>query len=207
MRHYPRSILASLVILVAWFTSSVAIEYFPSKEGPVFNYTYGPVIIIEDYGGVFYRSYCYECFATSANGYEIGAEGDVYWVSYGSSCQQCPDPDIFFFEPNILYLDFPLDTGKSWSCSVVETGLWGPGDGVAANFEANVRGPETVSVPAGEFDVIVVSWSLKYENAYLDRTGELWLHRQLGPINDLVSWEGIVDTESRSWGGVKALYR
>ncbi|MFN2370502.1 MAG: hypothetical protein ABR506_05020 [Candidatus Krumholzibacteriia bacterium] len=37
---------------------------------------------------------------------------------------------------------------------------------------------------------------------------ELWLlHPQLGRVEGLLSWEGIVPNEAAAWGGVKALYR
>ena len=71
-----------------------------------------------------------------------------------------------------------------------------------------VAGPTTITVPAGTFDVIAVAMEYTYRlQVASNRRVILYFHRQLGPVNGLVSWEGIVATDHTSWGSLKALFR
>jgi hypothetical protein len=119
-----------------------------------------------------------------------------------------PDPDITTYDAPLKYLDFPLETGRQWSSSA---GIipWDPqATPVQVTLAGEVIGPETCTVPAGVFDVIVVRLTLTCaDEPWRDWTRTLWLHHQLGPVNDLVSWTGVVGTGPISWGSLKATWR
>ena len=74
--------------------------------------------------------------------------------------------------------------------------------------EGTVIGPAVVTVEAGTFDVIKVNIEKRYPNAPMYNTvEELWLHRQLGQVNNLTQWTGIVSATGTTWGSLKGLYR
>lgn len=188
-----------------------AVPWFPSVAGPTFTYAFGTVVIGE--GAVpatFSRGWCMggTPWGCEVQTFSIDGDGDVLYLSIGYSAPAMPDPDITTFDAPLKYLDFPLETGRQWSSSA---GIipWDPqAPPVPVTLAGTVVGPETVTVPAGTFDVIVVRLTLTCaDEPWRDWTRELWLNRFLGPVNDLLSWTGVVGTGPISWGSLKATFR
>ena len=200
---------AHVVVFVAFFAvcgSTYAIDYFPSEPGPWFDYTYGPVTIRDVGNGVFSRVCCDGCIVGSFKNYIVGPTGDLFYVKYGSFAESAPMPEIRRFEPYLLYLDYPLEIGKTWTSMASLFNDFSEDDTVT--LSGTVVGSEVVTVPAGSFEVLCVTLQYEYlVEWWLNRTETLWLHIQLGPVNNLEEWTGIVATDGLSWSTVKALYR
>jgi hypothetical protein len=194
------------VVLLVAANLSYAIDYFPTGAGAQLRY--GDIWV-----EISSSSQDHACHTTSdlesqnTVCYTVDANGDVVlayriyssrpggWVSHWIS-----------FSPQAVYLDFPLDTGKTWSYATNAIEEDGPSDAMV--LEGTVIGPAVVTVEAGTFDVIKVHISKHYSNApWYNSVEELWLHRQLGQVNNLSQWSGIVGTAGATWGNVKALYR
>jgi len=202
---YLKNIILTAIILTA--NGAIAVEYFPSEPGLQFVYSNFPLVIHATDTGGFMRVNCPECEIISYTTFIEGSSGNIFLQSFGSVSSAGPDPDETYFEPDLKYLDFPLEPSKTWSSTATQFDLWG-GEEDTITLTGSVLGTEVVSVPAGEFEVLVVALEFEYEALYwLNHTEVLWLHSQLGPVKDLVSWTGIVSTENASWGTVKALYR
>ncbi len=190
--------------------SAAAVTYFPSDAGPVFEYTSGEVTI----GGgpvSFTRAHVTGSgtfWFSSFERFAVTEGGDVLKAEEGGGCSACPDPDITYFDPPYLLLDFPLTAGKTWRSDTMTTALWGYEDPVPVTVIGTVVGPATVTVPAGTFEVMQVRIVRQcVQKPQLNRDFVYWLHPQLGPVEGLVSWEGVVPDAPSTWGGVKALYR
>ena len=196
---------AGILLCGSWLGAA---EYFPSDPGSTFNYTNGPVTISSVGPGEFGRVTCGACVVGSANTYRVDASGDIYEVGYGYFAQAAPDPDIYLYEPNLLYLDFPLDSGKEWQ-STAELHYYMSSDVLdTVTLRGRVVGPRSVTVPAGDFEVIEVELNYQYAiESWRSVTQVLWLQRQLGPVNGLVSWTGVIPAEKTTWGSLKAGYR
>ncbi len=208
MRRCRTSIALVTAVLVLYCGQSGAVDYFPSEPGPTFNYSCGPVTISADGSGGFGRVICANCIVGAVNSYKINASSDVLETSYGYFAQAAPDPDIYIYEPGLLYLDLPLDAGKEWQ-STAELRYYMGGDALdTVTLHGRVIGPRTVTVPAGEFEVIEVELSYQFAvEEWRSSTTVLWLQRQLGPVNGLESWTGVIAAEETTWGSVKAAYR
>jgi hypothetical protein len=208
MRRCGTAIVVATAALSLWYGRSAAVEYFPSDPGPIFNYACGPVTISADGSGGFGRVICANCVVGAVNSYKIDANADILETSYGYFAQAAPDPDIYVYEPGLLYLDFPLDTGKEWQ-STAELRYYMGGDALdTVTLHGRVVGPRTVTVAAGEFEVIEVELGYQYAvEDWRSSTTVLWLQRQLGPVNGLESWTGVISTEKTTWGTLKAGYR
>jgi len=202
--QYFKTMVAALVLFSG---PASAIEYFPSETGPVFSYSSGPVKIQVTGSGIFKRVKCEGCIVWEETEFIVDSGGDVLLQSHIISSNAAPDPGGFLLTPNLKYLDFPLETSKSWVSTAHQDNFFdAPSDTVT--LTATVLGPATVSVPAGDFEVIIVSLEFEYRiYAWNNRSEVLWLHRQLGPVNNLESWTGIVEAEEKSLGSIKALYR
>jgi hypothetical protein len=199
--------MAILAVVLFAHSGVFAVEYFPSEPGPEFVYGQSPLEIQSSDLGGFLRVSCPDCNIMSYTRFLIGPSGNVFLGAHGSASTGAPDPDETYFEPNLKYLDFPLEPAKTWSSTAVQFDLWG-GEEDTVTLTATVQGQEVVSVPAGEFEVMVVDLAYTYETQmWMNRIETLWLHAQLGPVKNLVSWTGVVDTEKTSMSAVKALYR
>ena len=196
-------VVAVLVVLVS--STAVAIEYFPSEDGPVFNYPSGTVTIHPYASGFFTRQSSWANITYSSQGFLINPDGDVLLSSLAWGSSSAPDLTIHSFEPDLTYLDFPLEKSKMWTSTGIESDTWA-GPIREVTLVGIVNGRETVTVEAGTFEVMSVTLYYYYDYV-LDRTEVLWLHAQLGPVNELRSWSGIVPTQSTSWGSIKSLYR
>ena len=196
------------VLTVIPGTKSLAVEYFPTEPGPVYVYGIQPLEIRSFSPDHFSRVTCPDCpNGTSVETYFLDPSGDIFYVSTGFSSIYMPDPDSQYFEPYVKFLDFPLEDSKTWSSTATYNDIWGgPIDTVT--LTVTVQGVDVVSVPAGDFEVKVVTFEYFFHtDPSMNTTEELWLHSQLGPVNGLASWTGVVGTETSSWGGVKSLYR
>ncbi len=203
-------IFAVLLLLACSALPVHAVPYFPSESGPIFDYPTGTVTI-SNRGGSFsrnstvgYASYFWHEF----EGFQVTAEGDILKSYEGSNCSACPDPDITEFDPPYMLLDFPLTTGKTWITETMTPELCCSYEPVPITVIGAVEGPAIVTVPAGTFEVIKVRiYRLCPARPQLNQDFVYWLHPQLGPVNDLVSWEGVIPVEPSSWSDLQALYR
>ena len=205
MKTRARQLMFTLVLLVA-ADLSYAIDYFPTGHDA--QLLYGMIWVeltssSEDHAchtTSDLESHSTTCYTVDANGdvvlaYRIFSSRPGGWVDRWIS-----------YSPEAVYLDFPLETGKSWSSATNESEEDGPS--YALVLEGTVIGPAVVTVEAGTFDVIKVNIARHYPNApWFDSAEELWLHRQLGQVKNLSQWSGIVGAAGATWGSVKALYR
>jgi hypothetical protein len=139
---------------------------------------------------------------------------DVYMVKHGYLWDPWAMPNIWTYEPPVLFLDLPLTVGKSWSWSGRRLlgGSLPDGD---YTVEFTVTDEREVTVPAGTFSVLVVQILVIDPEYYwgnpFDLPKMLYLHHDLGPVEwsgyRLEAWTGIVPTENRTWSSVKELYR
>lgn len=205
------AVLAAALLLAAAADPAAAVPWFPSDPGPTFTYSFGTVVISD--GGPpadFHRGWCMEGapWGCEVRTFRVDDDGDILYLSMGYSAPAMPDPDVKTYDAPLKYLDFPLETGRQWSSSA---GIvpWDPQEPpVPVTLFGAVLGPATVTVPAGTFDVIkVVLVFICADQPWRNWTTELWLNHSLGPVNDLVSWTGVVDVGSVSWGSLKAGYR
>ena len=193
-------------ILIFSVTGVYAVDFFPSVTEPTFTYEYGTVTIHNAWPGAFSRRVCDGCIEGSATTYELDVNNDILLATFSSWYENIVCPDYNTYTPSLIYLDFPLDIAKTWSSTAVITEVYG-GYLDTVTLTGTVLGPLTVTVPAGDFEVIAVSLEYVYEHQlFSDSTQVLWLHRQLGPVNELVSWTGIVSQEDLDWGSVKSLF-
>lgn len=207
------AVLAVALLLVAIAGPAAAVPWFPSDPGPTFTYSYGTVVISD--GGPpadFHRSRCTASapWVCEAQLFRVDDDGDILYLSRGISSPAMPDPDVTTYDAPLKYLDFPLETGRQWNSSAgIVVAAWDPqAPTVPVTLFGAVVGPATVTVPAGTFEVIKVHLLfICTDQPWRNWTRELWLNHSLGPVNDLVSWTGVVDVESVSWGSLKAGYR
>ena len=73
-----------------------------------------------------------------------------------------PDLSLVRFAPPLLRANWPLVPGKAWQTQSTASAASWRGD---LRSEYKVEGWERLTVPAGTFDAIRVSWSTRWENA------------------------------------------
>jgi hypothetical protein len=111
------------------------------------------------------------------------------------------------FETPLKILDYPLDTGKTWTTDtrvmVNSNGVW-----LDYSLTATVIGPQVVDTGIGLLDVIQVTNTYTFEGGN-NSSGTFFLHEQLGNVTNLVSLTECttVATDEISWGNIKALFR
>lgn len=208
----PRSTLAALTMAALGLAlpgpAARAVPYFPSDPGPTFHYESITIYIADGGGtGAFGRSWSFGSppYLSGSEVFRLDGDGDVLCESVGVVATGMLD--IYHFEPPLKYLDFPLETGRTWTsqAELLEDPAPEP---TYVTLSGQVLGPATITVPAGTFDVIAVE--LTYEGpeyGLAPTTGVLYLHHQLGPIGGLVSWTGVVGTGPILWGSLKAAWR
>lgn len=195
-----------LVFISIGIGAAYGVEYFPSESGPTFVYGSGLDVVIDGSPAAFSRVSCPSCWVWWWDSFRVNSNGDVEQTSFGSYAWSGTESDDHIFDPPLLYLDFPLETGKSWVSSALERVYFADSDSLT--LFGSVIGEQIIDVPAGQFEVYEVSLYYRYQNDHTrDNWKTLYLHRQLGPVGDLTSWTGVVPTETSTWGGVKALYR
>ena len=204
MKSGLRQLILALTVLVA-AGSSLAIDYFPTVDGA--SMLYGTIWVAISSAGdeachttADMESQNTTCYAIDANG-DVALAYRIYSSRPGGWTSRW-----IWYSPPALYLDFPLETGKTWTTSTNENEEDGPS--YAMVVEGTVIGPAVVTVEAGTFDVIKVNIEKRYPNAPMyNSVEELWLHRQLGQVNNLTQWTGIVSATGTTWGSLKGLYR
>lgn len=131
--------------------------------------------------------------------------GDVLCTGTGAGATGMID--VYTYDPPLLYLDFPLETGKTWSSQAALQPDYG-GTPSIVTLTGRVIGNGSATVPAGTFEVVAVELVLTGQDYGAGpATGVLLLHHQLGPVGGLVSWTGVVGTEPLAWGTLKAAWR
>ena len=203
----PALLLATGLVLPG---TSTAVDYWPMYGGIVYNYEddngHDLIVSISGYGRecAYYSGGQLRCQTWQS--FSIDENGDLFLESDSNYCQGAIDPDYMWtFSPPVLFLDLPLEVGKSWTSLST---AYGYGESFAAN-SAEVLSEETVVVPAGTFKTLVVDMLCF---AAGDHSGRYYLNRQVGPVilsggYKLVSVEGIVPASQSTWGSLKSLYR
>lgn len=204
MKTSARRLILAIMLLVAADPSS-AIDYFPTVDGVQLLYGTIWVGISSSGNGACHTTSDLESKSTTC--YEIDANGDVMLAFRIQSSRPGGWTDNWiWYSPPAVYLDFPLEPGKTWTTATNEQEENGPSYELV--LEGTVIGPAVVTVEAGTFDVIKVNIVKRYPNApRYDTVEELWLHRQLGQVKNLTQWSGIVGATGATWGNVKSLYR
>jgi hypothetical protein len=136
---------------------------------------------------------------------EPAANGNVL-IKYDSGyCAGAIDPDyIWTYDPPVTFIDLPLDVGKVWQQGTTATGY-----GVQPiGFVHSVSSSESVTVPYGTFDVVV----LEEGSSDSFRTATYHLDKDIGPVMlegryKLVGIDYTVRTTTSTWGGIKGHFR
>jgi hypothetical protein len=145
--------------------------------------------------------------ATSWEQFALGAAGDVTLSEYGVYFEGAFDPEVHYYSPPITFIDMPLTVGQSWLSIGQVYPSWTP----ATYIEGfTVDRSQTVTVPYGTFDVLVVTESSLL--APTNHGGVHYLNRELGPVvlsgsYELVAIDSPVGVADMTWGAVKALFR
>ena len=142
--------------------------------------------------------------------YGFDDEGDVVWsgtaTTWGGAWW---DETYEHFGPPLKILDYPLTTGKTWTCEATRS-VNGVVQGLCIDpqLTGTVVGPRSVATGLGTLDVIEVAIDIHYNHCD-DVHYTFLLHDQLGDVTDLVDLTGcsIVPTQDLSWGSLKSIYR
>lgn len=200
--------LAAAVAVALVAVPAVAVPWFPSEPGLTFTYEndFAPTVIGSN-GNDFWRAANLDRwpYLSRVEYFRVDPSGDVLCTGTGAGATGLIDACTY--DPPLLYLDFPLDIGKTWSS---QAALWPDFDGAPSlvTLSGRVVGRGTATVPAGTFEVVIVELALEgQEQGGRPATGVILLHHQLGPVQGLLSWTGVVGTESVNWGQVKSMYR
>ena len=201
-RGMLRSLGAAAAMLAAGLLvagTATAAPWWPSSPGATFTYL-DRTVVLTGTPTAFSRIVA-RATDTFAEDYAVDKNGDV--VTHG---WQNEAGTLFeFYDPPLVWLDLPLAVGRSWSS---ETNITHPEHGGDHVVEGMVTGADIVIAPAGSFEVMMVEWTFTPVHA----THAPWtlvhvVHRQLGPVDGLVSWTGIVDERATAWGDLKAAWR
>ena len=207
------------IILLSLFTlasDAHSADYWPFHANCTYHYLgpNGHTMVVQwttnSYGlGVVYRTFdsTGALRKTSWEQFALGSGGDVTLSDYGVYVEGAFDPYVVSYSPPITFIDAPLTVGQSWLSFGQMIPRW-PSAPYVEGF--TVDRSETVTVPYGTFDVLVVT-----ERALLADTGRggvHYLNRELGPVvlggsYELVAIESPVGVAGMTWGAVKALFR
>lgn len=204
MRKTALTLLTLTVLAPAGLAT--AQEYWPTADGLVYHYetAIGNRLDVTFRAGERERRYCSRDTVWIWEEFQVDDEGDILISSRMRYVEGAMDPDyICRFNPAVKFLDLPLVVGKTWSTDTVPDCFMFPS---VISYE--VMPSQTVEVPLGRFEVMVVSESITIR----DFGGSYYLHPQIGPVilpggYMLVSVDGLVGAERSTWGGLKALYR
>jgi hypothetical protein len=205
-----KSILVACLLLIS--RVCLGLDFFPTEPGPEMEFPNGTMTIKVASNGEIIRSFYqphqdYGHVTRTNEYYELDELGNILFRGETSSDDAWDELQGRYFYPRLKYLDYPLETGKTWSTTAIQIPEYGTNTHDVV-MSAQVLGPESVTVAAGAFDVIAISMSYQYPSAaWMNRTEVLWFHRQLGLINGLTSFSGVVASDVSSWGSLKALYR
>ena len=200
-----RMFIAIVVLVVMLPVAGTSSDYWPMEDGLVWRYG-----SISDWGHEVTmncntngcsrgRSWTFPDFsARSTVSYQESGNGDVLVTRTSFSDSRQLDPSQVHFDPPLVFLDLPLEVGKSWYTIAPPYGI-----------VCEVLREESLTVPLGTFDVFVVS-VIDLMN-FTRLSGEYYLNRELGALNNdgnlLAGFSGPVGIETSSWGTLKALFR
>lgn len=200
-----RIILGISALVIGWASPAFAADYWPMEDGLIWSYQPSIGVEYEVSMGCVDGS-CSRGRTIVAPSYTLGhyvayglnEEGDVVVTGATNWDSRQFDPDIATYDPPLLFLDLPLDLGKTW------ISISGP-----AVVVGEVLRGETVTVGAGTFEVLVVRVTDVANPTAI--AGEYRLNRNVGAVMDgaygLASFSGAVGAAPESWGSVKALFR
>jgi hypothetical protein len=206
-----KSFLIVVILLIS--TAAFGADYWPTEIGATFHYVgdnEGALDVVIQAGmqpnelvrrGDFVASWGGGWFESSTI---IDENGDVFFVGIMRMSSGWIDPDMITLDPAMLMLDLPLTVGSVVNPDIM---LGGYPDFVTVT----VSGPETITVPAGTFETMVVEIDWMFNTYLPDET--LWLHKELGPVKsepygwELTSFTGVVANEDLTFGDVKTLFR
>jgi len=202
-----------IVFMLLISTAVFGVDYWPTEIGATFHYVgddEGVLDVVIQAGtlpnelvrrGDFVASWGGGWFESSTS---IDENDDVFFVGIMRMNSGWIDPDIITLEPAMLMLDLPLTVGTIVNPDIML--------GMDRDFvSVTVSGPETIIVPAGTFETMVVEIDWLFNSYLPDET--LWLHKDLGPVKsepygwELTSFTGMVADEDLTFGGVKTLFR
>jgi putative MATE family efflux protein len=196
-----RNIAAAAMLAVCVFAAGSvrAAPWWPSTPGSTFTYL-DRTVVLTGTETAFSRVVT-RVSDTFVEDYAVDKNGDVVshgWQNAGGDLHQ-------FHDPPVVWLDLPLVVGKTWSSVTDITRPERGGEHVVAGA---VTGAGTVLAPAGPLEALFVELTFTPVQAtHLPWTVVLALHEQLGPVDGLVSWTGIVENRSAAWGDLKAAWR
>jgi hypothetical protein len=192
---FAAACLCSLLL----FATARAADYWPIEHGVTWNYgessdsLYPIQMGVSD--GVIWLSEP-NPYALTTSYFRVNADGDIEatrWVNFYEYGFQGAS-----FDPPLLFLDLPLEVGKTWETVNSTGGLRGA-----------VLREEVVTVPAGTFQVMVVRITDVLNGGLF--VGDYYLDRNIGNVKHngvgLFSVSGTIAGESQSWGSLKALFR
>ena len=219
----------ALLVLVTPVESHGSDDYFPLWEGCVWEYTDTESTLQQEVVG----TELFHGYLDMKVSWEFGMglfhvyfrelnDGDI--VIHGTSVDGV---DNVYDPPRPLF-DLPLTVGKEWgyagTVSEYQDGLHQTTDDVSGYWQ--VVGSETVTVPAGEFDVMIVReefeepeevsarlpWRALAGSSKVPVISDHKVARGVGwviipDIWELVSYTVPVSRSTNSWGAIKALYR
>lgn len=192
-------------------TTVVAMPYWPSVNGAAFEYSDKTVTVYTS-GATFVRGWTDgggSVWFSYADHYARDADGDLVVTGQSSMCSACTSPSETYFDPPWKLLDYPLTPGKRWSTTYAqfnpqENPFFYPDLIVTVEVVRET----TVETPWGTLPVV----ELGFYRARADRPQDyemssMLLHVDLGPIEGLVGYSGVVPNTGISWGDLKALFR
>lgn len=201
--------LGRRVVLVHFIALSAAAasaqSYWAVDDGAVLTYSVGSITVGRE--GDYSRQ---GIACRSGEIYQLAEDGDVLWSDVYLTCGQLGETSSY--QPVLLLLDLPLTTGKTWSA----TSTWHGADRrvYLVTLDGEVRGPTTAPIPGigDEAPVIAVHLSLTYASidgspVPPDEDKDWLLHAQLGRVDGLLAWQGVVPGGTVDWSSVKAMYR
>ncbi|MDX2474729.1 MAG: hypothetical protein QNL91_13600 [Candidatus Krumholzibacteria bacterium] len=197
------SFLACFVVTTLFLSPVYAVDYWPSTVGQEFVYQEGLY-----YRGVSIREGSIpDTFMRFSSGIS-GAGGRTYKIDENGDVLGLGQLGYFWYDSPYLFLDLPLEVGKTWSSHVNEYFFMVPDQPRWVTFSYEVIESETIIAPAGTFEALVVKQEKFFDSS--PETIQTFIYKLNilhGPVEDLFSWTEVVANEPHSWGSVKALYR
>ena len=202
-------VLVVVVALSAFAGAARSNDYWPTSGYSTFYYEdeHGNVMVVSMENGERETTkpgyYMRQIFITDTT-------GDVqlfFWEGVNTSPGNIRIPYAEFFSPPLQFLPASLEVGQTGIYSTEATDDYGRSFTVWCSWE--VTAEETVEVPAGIFDTIVLEIDPGSAGMF---SGTYYLSAAVGPVilpdgYQLVSVEGIVPTSQTTWGSLKSLYR
>jgi hypothetical protein len=202
-------LLVLLNVIVFSFIASIALsnEYWPTIGNHTYHYedAQGNEIEVDMHNGQRFvirpGYYMQQIFITD----ESGNVDMLFWEGLNTSVGH-GIPWGFFMSPPLRFLPASLEVGQTGHYTT-EAEAYGSTFPVWCSWE--VVAEETVEVPAGTFDTIVLEVDPGSEVMI---SGTYYLCSGVGPVIlpdgfQLVGIDGVIPTSQTTWGSVKSLYR